>query len=163
MTKRALPFLTATLVLWGLALPQAQQQREQQPQFRPQQTQPAHKTMRLTGCLQAGTDANTFKLTGASAPSTGEVTPPPARPTGTSGGVKDYELKPAAEMKDTKLSEHLGHEVEILARPIETLPAAPPSVETARPAPITPEPSLDAPKLEQLAVIELTTRSASCR
>jgi hypothetical protein len=164
MTKRALTFLTATCVLWGLALPQAQQQREQQPQGPPPQMQPAHKTMRLTGCLQAGADANTFKLTGASPhqPSTSEVAPPPV---GTSGGVKNYELKPAADMKDTKLSTYLGYEVEILARPIEKIPAAPPpaSVETVRPEPITPEPALDAPKLEQLTVIEITKLSASCR
>ena len=41
--------------------------------------------------------------------------------------------------------------------------ATKPMVQRLRPAPITPEPALDAPKLEQRTVIEITNRSASCR
>src|SRR4030095_6985920 len=92
-----------------------------------------------------------------------EVTPPPVAPTGTTGGSRDYEVRPAADV-DLKLSTHIGHEVEVVARPGE--PASVPPArreETVRAEPVTPLPAGDGPKLERLTVIEITQLSASCR
>jgi len=158
MTTTAHLFPMTALVIVALAVPHAQQPISQQ--------ESAHKTMRLTGCLQAGADAATFKLTDArpSQQSTTEVTPPPAAPTGTTGGSRDYEVRPASDV-DLKLSTHIGYEVEILARPIELAAAVPaqPSATVRAVEPVTPIPAEDGAKLERLTVIEITGLSASCR
>jgi hypothetical protein len=157
MTKTAHLLPMTALMIVGLASPHAQQP------IKPEES--AHKTMRLTGCLQAGADAATFKLTGAmpSQQSTSGVTPPPVAPTGTTGGSRDYEVKPAPD-KDLKLSTHIGYEVEILARPIEpTAPGPTQPSATVQAEPVTPEPALDGPKLERLTVLEITRLSVACR
>jgi hypothetical protein len=90
-----------------------------------QQGQARARTMTLTGCIEAGKDANTFVLThvsglrgetgvtGTSGSAT--TTASPATTTAPSGeaaqgGMNEVMLKPAA---DLDLSKHLGHKVEL--------------------------------------------------
>ena len=135
---------TAVAFACCLAAPFAQQQ----PASTPQEA-PAHNIFVLTGCLQAGTDATvTFKLTDAS--SIGQRTPAEAAgAVGTSGRKTSYELRPvtgvnAQGMDADALKLHVGQRVEMVVRPVENPPAAPPAAglavaETAKPIEPAPE------------------------
>ena len=76
---------------------------------------PAHKTMLLNGCLVAGPDASTFKLTGAT-----EIEPPDAKakPVATSGKAGEYELRAEARLDTASVAPvdmkpFVGHQVEV--------------------------------------------------
>jgi hypothetical protein len=113
--------------------------------------EPAHKVYKLTGCLMAGSlPGPTFKLTDAW--TIGQPTPGQAGEAGavgtssTTAEKTTYELRPvsgvSAQGLDAEaLKAHLGHRVEVVARPIESPPPDPPSVsaQTARPVQPSPE------------------------
>jgi hypothetical protein len=116
---------------------------------------PAHETMLLSGCLEAGPDETTFRLTKASrvrapgdpsssggapsaspeASSTPRAQTAPPTAVATSGEQSDYELKAetrldAARVAPLDMKAFIGHQVEVTARPLEE-PLPP---EPARPA-----------------------------
>ena len=120
---------SAVAVGWCVAVPFAQQ-----PPAPTSQTAPAHNVFVLTGCLEAGKDATaTFKLTDASSigrPTPGGAGEPGA--VGTSGQKASYELRPvsgvtAQGVNSDGLKAHLGQRVEVIVRPVESAPAAPPA------------------------------------
>ena len=120
---------SAVAVGWCVAAPFAQQQPPPT-----SQTAPAHNVFVLTGCLEAGAEAAaTFKLTDASF--VGRPTPAGAAEAGavgTSGQKASYELRPvsgvnAQGLNTDALKAHLGERVEVIVRPIESPPAAPPA------------------------------------
>ena len=135
---------SAVVVAWCVAAPIAQQK----PAPTSEKT-PAHNVFVLTGCLEAGDTAATFKLTDAS--SIGQAPPAGAAEAGavgTSGQKASYLLRPesgvnAQGMKEDALKAHVGKRVEAVVRPIES--PAPASadglaaVQAARPAEPTPE------------------------
>lgn len=122
--------------------------------------EPAHKTMRLTGCMQAGADAATFKLTHArEVTSQGSPSAPPA-PIGTASQSREYELMPAADI-DLKLSTHIDHRVEITVRPIELSRGvkpqpAPGGADLVAPVPPSQDPA------ERVIVTAVTHLASSC-
>ena len=127
----------------------------------PGQPERAHKTMRLTGCVEAGADAATFKLTHArDVTSPASPTAPPA-PIGTAGQSGEYELVPAPDI-DLKLSTYIDHKVELMVRPVEL--AGPGKTEPAlRGADlVTPAPQSTKPALERVTVIAVTHLASSC-
>ena len=153
---------TAVVVACCVAAPFAQQQ----PVTTPQEA-PAHNVFVLTGCLiKAGTDATvTFKLTEAS--SIGQRTPAEAAgavAVGTSGQkTTSYELRPvtgvnAQGMDADALKKHLGQRLEVVVRPVEKPPAAPPTAglavaEAAKPV---------EPAVERFTVTEIKRVIGSC-
>jgi hypothetical protein len=125
---------------------------------------PAHETMVLTGCLMAGADPATFKLTNILS------TQPPAdprRPVGSSGERIEYELKAEARLDTASvappdLKQFVGHEVEITARPL----ASPPETGGKTAGAGTPEaaaPKAQEPKIEKLTVTAIKQVFATCR
>ena len=126
-------------------------------------TEPAHKTVVLTGCLQPGADAATFKLTHASPsqrPSVEPTTAASPAAIGTAGQPRDYELTSDSSSKtDLKLSTYIGRRVEVTARPLAEAPV--PSSGRAE-AGLTAEPKANEPKPERLMVTAITRLSASC-
>jgi hypothetical protein len=149
---------TAVAVAWCIAAPFAQQQPPSSPQ-----EAPAHNVFVLAGCLKASTDAPvTFKLTEAS--SIGQRTPAEAGAVGTSGSkTSTYELRPvtgvnAQGMDADALKKHLGQRIEVVVRPVEKPPAAPPGAglavaETAKPI---------EPVAERFTVTEIKRVIGSC-
>jgi hypothetical protein len=125
--KRILFGAVAAFVL--LAVPHAQEPQGQRADATPQ-AKPAHSTMVLTGCLAAGTDASTFKLTKASqvapAATKGAASEPPS--VGTTGALDEYELTAEtaldASSRPVDLRPYVGHQVEVVTRPAEPQPPA---------------------------------------
>jgi hypothetical protein len=127
--KRILFGALAAFVL--LAAPRAQETQGQRGD-ETKQAKPAHSTMVLTGCLAAGTNASTFKLTKASqvappATTAGAATEPPS--VGTTGALDEYELSAETALDASSpavdLKPFVGHQVEVVTRPGDPLPAAP--------------------------------------
>src|ERR1700682_755624 len=80
---------------------------------------PAHNTMVLTGCLAAGSDESTFKLTNATPNAQASVSQP--QPVGTSGERAEYELRAEKNLDTTgvaplELKPFIGRQVEVTAR-----------------------------------------------
>lgn len=132
---------SAIIIASCVAVPFAQEQRAPAPK-----AEPAHNVFVLTGCLMADAKepAATFKLTDAT--SIGQPTPGRAGisgAVGTSGQTATYELRPvsgvsAQGLDAAALKEHLGHRVEVVARPVESSAAPAPAAglaaaETAKP------------------------------
>ena len=126
-------------------------------------TEPAHKTTLLTGCLQPGSDAATFKLTHASPSQPASVeatTSVSAAAIGTMGKTRDYDLTSDPSSKtDLKLSTYIGARVEVTARPVGSAPAASSGRAVAG---LTAEPKEHEPQPERMMVTAITRVSASC-
>ena len=99
-----------------------------------QKSEPAHKTVLLTGCLEQANPESAFTLTNAitiSRTTPEQVAPSPVGTAETKGTPEmEYELRPASGVGEsgvdgTELGRHIGRRVEITARPIEDTPAAP--------------------------------------
>jgi hypothetical protein len=92
-----------------------------------QPTTPAHSTRLLTGCLQAGSASETYRLTGAT--SRGDAVEVAGQPIGTSGQKMEYDLAANTGLDRSgppiDLKAHVGHQVEVTVRPAEIVPAAP--------------------------------------
>jgi hypothetical protein len=143
-----------------VATPQAQE---------PDKTQkapeaPAHKTMLLTGCLVAGPDASTFKLTRAS--EVGASSQP--RAVGTSGTAGEYELKTEARLDTSSVTPvdmkaFVGQQVEVTVRPVEEIPDS--AQQTAAGAPtVADDPAKPVEKkTERFSVTAVKSIVATCR
>jgi len=153
------PNLATTLAAITLAFAPAFTRAQQQSK----PTEPAHKTMLLTGCLQPGADAATFKLTHASTSQRRSVeatTAASPAAIGTVGQTRDYELTSDSSSKtDLKLSTYIARRVEVTARTLDGAPAA--SSGRAE-AGLTAEPKANEAKPERLMVTAITRVSASC-
>ena len=153
------PSLTTTLAAITLAFAPAFARAQEQSK----PAEPAHKTVLLTGCLQPGADAATFKLTHASPSQRPSAEAPPAASAatvGTVGETRDYELTSDSSSKtDLKLSTYIGRRVEVTARPLAAAPA--PSSGRAE-AGLTAESKANEPKPERLMVTAIARRSGSC-
>ena len=149
---------SAIVIAWCAAAPTAQQKPSPAPE-----TAPAHKVFVLTGCLEAGDTAATFKLTDASAigqaPLAGTAEPSTV---GTAGQKATYLLRPVSGvnvqgMKEEALKAHVGQRVEAVVRPIESpapAPAAGPvEAQAARPV---------EPKAEPFSVTEIKRVIGPC-
>jgi hypothetical protein len=145
--------------------------------------EPAHETKLLTGCLAAGADATTFKLTNAVAvappaapsapPPTASTAPPPAsepRAVPTTGLQVEYELKAEARLdaksvSPVEMKELVGRQVQVTTRPLEPVPApAVPAPKAGEPRPnaeavVKPEEKA----IERLVVTSIKEVSASCK
>jgi len=126
---------------------------------------PAHNTMVLTGCLAAGSDESTFKLTNAIPNAQASASQPQV---GTSGERAEYELKAEKKLDTTsvapvELKRFVGRKVEITARSGDE-PAA-----SAQPAPaggakVDPDPAKPVEKkVRALTVIAIKQVLATCR
>jgi hypothetical protein len=103
---------------------------------------PAHNSMILTGCLIAGADESTFKLTHAVPNAQASAAQPQA--VGTAGERAEYDVRAEknldkAGVAAVDLKALVGHQVEITARAEEAPVAPPPSA--AGDAKPDPEPS----------------------
>lgn len=101
-------------------------------------SEPAHKTVLLAGCLERANPDSAFTLTNAttiSRTTPEQVAPAPVGTAGAKGSPEvEYELRPASGVGESgvdgkELGRHIGHRVEITARPIEETPAAAPGSE----------------------------------
>ena len=144
-----------------IAAPQAQDAEKKQAE----PEAPAHKTMLLTGCLVAGPDASTFKLTGAS-----EIAPLDAqpKPVATSGKPGEYELSAEARLDTASVAPvdmkpFVGHQVEVTVRPVEEVPAS--ASQNAAGAPtVAPDPSKPAETpTERFTVTAIKQVVATCK
>jgi hypothetical protein len=134
-----------------------------------QNTKPeqAHKTIVLTGCLQAGSSPSLFRLTNAS-PSpeqgvAGQPSPAQPAPRGTSGEASEYELTSSGSQADVDakavdLGAHVGHRVEINVRPIAPVPAVPPKPGDTAAA----KSPVDEKLLERMSVVAIKHVAAVC-
>jgi hypothetical protein len=127
--------------------------------------EPAHKTMLLTGCLQTGTSPSIFKLTNASSSAEAGRTAQPVTSRSATQGKLEFELTSAGaplevDAQKVDLKPHVGHWVEINARPPET---APPAV---APKPGDPSPAKapteDKP-VERVIVVAIKHLAPACR
>jgi hypothetical protein len=143
----------------------------------PSSPKPAHDTMLLTGCLVAGPDETTFKLTKASRIESPAAAPnaqgAPAAPVATAGERSEYDLKAEARLDAARVSPIdmkalVGRQVQVTTRPVEE--SAPP--EPARPsgeAKPDPEPgktldkTLETKKTEVLTVTDIKQLAATCQ
>lgn len=126
MLKRTTAVAIAVMVA-GPAGMGAQQSQEK--------SEPAHKTVLLTGCVARANPDSAFTLTNAttlSRTTPEQVAPSPVGTAGTRGTPEiEYELRPAIGVGESgidrkELERHIGQRVEITARPIEEAPAAAP-------------------------------------
>jgi hypothetical protein len=130
-----------------------------------QEPKPAHETTVLTGCLAAGANASTFRLTRAA-----KVAPVPAdkEVAATSGAETEYELRAESRLDADRVSPvdmkpFVGRRVEVTTRPVEDIPV------TERPR-AAGEPQVektDLPKqaekaVKQLAVTAIKQLAATC-
>jgi hypothetical protein len=126
---------------------------------------PAHNSMVLTGCLVAGADDSTFKLTHAIPNAQASVAQPQA--VGTSGERAEYELRAEknldkAGVAAVDLKALVGHQVEITARADEA-PVAP-SPTAAGEAKPDPDPSKPIEKKDRpLTVTTVKQVRATCQ
>ena len=127
---------------------------------------PAHNTMVLTGCLAAGSDESTFKLTNAIPNAQASASQP--QPVGTSGANAEYELRAEKALDTTgiapvELKRFVGRQVEITARSgDEPATSAPPPA--AGGAKVDPDPGKPIEKrVRPLTVISIKQVLAACR
>ena len=156
--------VSCALAAWCLivAVPRAQDT----PRTEPPQPAPAHNTMMLTGCLAAGADATTFKLTNAVPNAQATAVQPQA--VATAGRSAVYELKAEARL-DTQavapvdLKSFVGHQVQVTARPDDT-PATPPQAKASGQATTDADPGKPADeRVERLLVTAVKQVSATCQ
>jgi hypothetical protein len=127
---------------------------------------PAHNTMLLTGCLAAGSDESTFKLTNAIRNPQASAAQPQAA--GTSGERAEYELRAEQSLNATgvapaELKRFIGRQVEITARSGDE-PAASAPPRAAGGATVAPDPSKPVEKKTRpLIVTAVKQVSATCR
>jgi len=127
---------------------------------------PAHDTMVLTGCLVAGTDATTFKLTNAVPNAQASAVQPQA--VATSGRSAVYELKAEARLDaqavaPVDLKTFVGRQVEITARPDDS-PEPAQAAKPSQQATTDPDPRKPADdKVERLRVTAVKQLSATCK
>ena len=143
--------------------------------IRAAQTDTAHKTVLLAGCLQKTDTEPGFALTRAatlstatpeqvSAPAVGTTGNTPAPPTGEKG-LATYELRPVTGVGESgvtakELEQHVGTRVEITARPVDQpAPAAPSSKVVTPPPPAQPS---EAPARIRLTVSTLKPLGSPC-
>ncbi len=100
-----------------------------------EKSEPAHKTVLLTGCVEQAKPDSAFMLTNATTVSRTtpeQVAPGAVGTTGTKGTPEaKYELRPASGVGESgvgeeELGRHIGQRVEITARPADEPPAAAP-------------------------------------
>jgi hypothetical protein len=126
---------------------------------------PAHNTMVLTGCLAAGPDESTFKLTNAVPNAQASVAQP--QEVGTSGDLAEYEVRAEKNLDTTgvtpiELKPFIGRQVEITARSGDDGPAASALPKTSDGA--TPDSSKPTEKkTRSLTVTAIKQVLASCR
>ena len=103
-----------------------------------EKSEPAHKTVRLTGCVERANPDSAFTLTNATTVSRTTPEQVARSPVGTAGtqGTPEikYELRPASGVGESgvngkELERHIGQRVEITARPVEETSAAVPRSE----------------------------------
>ena len=144
---RKVPWIPVAVCL-VVAVPHAQDVGRAQPA----PPAPAHNTMILTGCLAAGSDESTFKLTNAKPNAQASVAQP--QPVGTAGARAEYELKGEKNLSTSgvapvELKTFVGKRVEVTVRSSdEPAASAPAKVEggaTADPDPGKPAESKDRP------------------
>jgi hypothetical protein len=127
---------------------------------------PAHNTMVLTGCLAAGSDDSTFKLTNATPNAQASASQPQS--VATSGERAEYELKAEKNLDTTglapvELKSFVGRQVEITARAgDEPAASAPPKADGD--AKGDPDPSKPIEKkMRSLTVTAIKQVLAACR
>jgi hypothetical protein len=154
--------LTSAAVCLLIAAPHAQDAVRKQPE----PPAPAHNTMLLTGCLTAGSDETTFKLTNAIPNPQASASQP--QTAGTSGERAEYELKAETNLSTTgvapvELKRFVGRQVEVTARSGDE-PAAPAPPKAAGGATVDPDPSKPIEKkVRQLTVTAVKQVQATCR
>ena len=127
---------------------------------------PAHNTMMLTGCLVAGSDESTFKLTNAIPNPQASASQP--QPVGTSGDLAEYELKAEKNLDTTgvapvEMKPFVGHQVEITARAGDD-PATLAAPKAAGDAKVDPDPAKPIEKKSRpLTVTAIKQVLATCR
>ena len=162
---RTLKSTLPIVAVWCLlnATPQAQAQDTAKKPAAPEA--PAHKTMLLSGCLVAGPDASTFKLTRAS-----EIAPPSSQPkaVATSGTAGEYELRAEARLDTASVAPvdmkaFVGQQVEVTVRPVEAVPAS--ATQSAAGAPtVAPDPSKPAERqTKRFTVTAIKQIVATCK
>ena len=128
---------------------------------------PAHNTMVLTGCLAAGADESTFKLTNAVPNAQASVAQP--QEVGTSGELAEYEVRAEKRLDTTgvapiELKPFIGRQVEITARSGDDGPAASAPPKTSDGAKADPDSSKPTEKkTRSLTVTAIKQVLASCR
>jgi hypothetical protein len=168
---RNMPFVLAvcSAVVVASAAPRAQApvKTESTPvRTEPAQEVPAHKTMMLSGCLAAGSDASTFRLTNAVPNAQATAVQPEA--VATSGKRAVYELKAESRLDSqtvapVDLKALVGRQVEITARPDDSVAVSAPATNAGAPtaAPDAAKPAEE--KVERLTVTTIKQLAASCR
>ena len=113
-----------------------------------EKSEPAHKTVLLTGCLGRANPDSAFTLTNATTVSRTtpeQVSSSSAGPAGSKRTPETvYELMPVSGVGESgvdgeELGRHIGQRVEVTARPIEEAPAAAPQSKAVPAQPRTPE------------------------
>lgn len=128
---------------------------------------PAHNTMVLTGCLVAGSEESTFKLTNATPNPQASVAQPQS--VGTSGELAEYELKAeknldAAGVAPVELKPFIGRQVEITARSGDEPAASAAPTKSSGDAKADPDPSKPPEKKTgSLTVTAIKQVLATCR
>jgi hypothetical protein len=125
------------------------QQQPRTPAERPQ-VKAADETVTLTGCLAAGDQPNTFKLTDIRAAD--KMAAQPGEMVGTTG-IKTGEAIQLTGTDEAKLKGHVGHTIEVTGMLVprkEGDPGAPATPEAARP---------DAPAAKEKADMRLNVKS----
>jgi hypothetical protein len=132
-------------------------------------SEPAHKTVLLTGCLERVRPESPFTLTNAT--SVSRTTPEQVSPSpvGTAGTPRtpemEYELRPVTGVSESgvdekELARHIGRRVEITARPIEEAPAPAPTPATS--ATESPKARDQAAAKTRLTVTAITSLGMPC-
>jgi hypothetical protein len=156
--------ISCALAAWCLlvAIPRAQDTARTEPA----QPVDAHKTMMLTGCLVAGGDASTFRLTNAVPNAQATAVQPQA--VATAGQRAVYELKAetrldAPAVAPVDLKTFIGKKVEVTARPDDTTAAPAPAKAAGQPT-TDPDPGKPADeKVERLMVTAVKQVAATCQ
>jgi len=130
--------------------------------------EPAHKIYVMSGCLQMGSSAAIFELTGAEhigtpPPGSSETASPSA--TARSKSAAAYELQPVSNFGEQgisrdRLKSHVGKRVEVTVRPVE-VPLAPSSAPRAPDRADTPEPKQPMP--QRYTVVNISQLAESCQ
>ena len=151
-------FWSSAAVFWLIATPYAQDSRTPP-------TPPAHNSMVLTGCLAAGPDESTFKLTNAIPNAQASASQPQAA--GTTGTRAEYELKAEKNLgtpgvSPVDLKGFVGRQVEITARSADEPTSAPPAA--AGGVKVDPDPTKPVEKkIGTLTVTAIKQVLAACR
>jgi hypothetical protein len=157
---RTIPWISAVCLL--IAAPHAQDAGKKQAA----PPAPAHNTMVLTGCLAAGSDESTFKLTNAIPNPQASAAQPQA--VGSAGERAEYELKAepslnTAGVAPVELKRFVGRQVEITARSGDE-PAASATSKSSGGVTVDPDPSKPIEKkVRQLTVTAVKQVQATCR